>query len=98
MAKLKKADIGHVAGLSKLTLEDRELEKFRGQMSEIVDYFARTREVTTRAVEPKADSNSSESLRDDKVNTNQELSQAEALSGAQNVHNGYFVVKALLEK
>ena len=59
------ADVRHIAGLARLELTDEEVERFRGEMTRILEYVARLEELEAgRAVEPEAPDRP---LRDDDV-------------------------------
>lgn len=51
MAKLTKADVEHIAKLSKLELTEKEKDKFAGQLSSILEYVNQLNEVKTVGVE-----------------------------------------------
>lgn len=45
-------EIRHVANLANLTLSEDEVKKFSGQLSEVLDYIEKLKEVETKNVEP----------------------------------------------
>lgn len=45
-------EIRHVANLANLTLSEDEVRKFSGQLSEVLDYIEKLKEVETKNVEP----------------------------------------------
>ncbi len=47
---LKKEQVRHVAKLARIYLEDEEVERFRGQLSEVLDYMNILNDVDTDAV------------------------------------------------
>ena len=51
---LTKDQIQHLAKLSRLELSDVEVKKFQGQLSAILSYVEKLREVDTAGVEPTA--------------------------------------------
>ena len=51
MAVTKK-DVEYIAGLAKLTFKEEELEKFTGQLNEILAYVEKLNELDTTNVEP----------------------------------------------
>lgn len=98
MGKLKSSDVEYVANLSGLKLSKADLNKFRSQLDEVLDYFKKLSEVDTSDIEPTSNTTGLESvMRDDKVLVSNCLDQREALSGAAREKNGYFVVDALLK-
>ncbi len=46
--------VRHIARLARLGIEDAEVQRFAGQLSEILDYFERLRQVDTEDVAPTA--------------------------------------------
>ena len=98
MGKLSKKDVEHVAKLANLPLKENEIEKFSKQLSKIVGYVDELNEVDTSKIEPTHQTTGLQSVvRKDKVEIEDCLNQKEALSGSEKVHNGYFVVPAILE-
>lgn len=91
-----KIDTPHVAKLANLPLKPEEKNKFKKQLSEILSYVEKLKEVDTKNVEITSQVTGLESVtRED--NTILSLTQEEALSGAKSQHNGSFKVKAILE-
>ncbi|MGH7156562.1 MAG: Asp-tRNA(Asn)/Glu-tRNA(Gln) amidotransferase subunit GatC [Candidatus Saccharimonadales bacterium] len=52
MAKLSRDDVLKLAALSKLRLSDEEIEKLRGELSEILDYVEILNQVDVSGLEP----------------------------------------------
>ena len=99
MSTLKLSDVRHVAKLAKLKLTKEEEEKFQKQLSEVVDYIDELKKVDTSAVKPTSQTTGLENItREDKVEPTDTLTQDEALSGTEKVHNGYFVVPRVFEE
>ena len=97
MARLTKKDVLHVARLARLHLTEAEVGKFLKQLSKVVDYIGELNEVETGAVIPTSQTTGSENvLREDRVINEQTLSLDDALSGTEEVFNGYFKVDAVL--
>lgn len=97
MGKLSKSDVKHVAKLAKLKLTSSEIAKFSKQLSEIISYIEELNEVDTSKTEPTSQTTGLENVtRDDKIAFEDRLFQHDALSGTEKVHNGYFVVDAVL--
>lgn len=99
MAKLTKKDVEHVAKLANLDLSDEEVEKYLKQLSSIVDYISELSKVDTERIEPTSQTTGLEDVyRTDEVNQQNCLSQDQAISGTDKIHNGYFKVKAILSE
>ncbi|MBI3397242.1 Asp-tRNA(Asn)/Glu-tRNA(Gln) amidotransferase subunit GatC [Candidatus Woesebacteria bacterium] len=99
MSKLFLKDIEHVALLARLTLSSEEIERFGNQLSKIVDYVHELDEVDTSGIEPTSQTTGLKNVyRADKLKTEDGLSQDQAISGTEKVHNGYFMVPGILEE
>ena len=48
--ELTKSDILHIAKLANLTLSEKEVEKYLGQLSDILSYFEKLNEVDTTKI------------------------------------------------
>jgi len=98
MAKLKKADVLHVAKLANLNLTESEIKKFLPQLSSIIDFISQLDEVDTKGIDPTSQTTGLTNVfREDQVMSDKLLSQDEALSGTEETYNGYFKVPAILE-
>ncbi|HCR36463.1 hypothetical protein A2130_02055 [Candidatus Woesebacteria bacterium GWC2_33_12] len=98
MTKLTKKEVLHVAKLSNLTLTDAEIKKFTPQLSKIVGFVGQLSEVDTNSVEPTNQTTGLTNVfREDKVISENILTQGQALSGTDNTYNGLFKVPAVLE-
>ena len=52
MAELTRDDVIHLASLAKLALTDDEIERFRGEISRILDYVEQLQAVDISGLEP----------------------------------------------
>ncbi len=93
-----KIDVKHVAKLANLTLTPEEESKFELQLSNILTYVEKLKEVDTKNVEQTAQVTGLENVKREDTNAQVSLSQEEALSGTKNKHNGFFKVKAIFEE
>ena len=92
-----KIDVGHVARLANLTLSKREQDKFGKQLSEILSYVEKLKEIDTKNVETTSQVTGLENVtREDEATP--PLSQEEVLSNTKSRHNGFFRVKAILDE
>jgi len=96
--KISLDEVKHTAKLANLPLSAAELKKFASQLTKVIDYnISLLDKVQTNNVEPTAHVSGAENiLRDDDVEPG--LTESEALQNAENTHNGFFKVKAILEK
>lgn len=88
--------VKHVALLADLKLTRQEMEKFRKQLSAILDYMNILDKLDTKGVEPTSQVTGLENVfQEDKLAPS--LSQEEVLSGSKKIHNGMFKIKAIFE-
>lgn len=94
---LTRADVEHIAQLARLELTPEEKERFREQLSAILEYAARLQELDTEAIPPTAQVIEWRNvMREDEVRPS--LSQEEVLANAPEARDGYFVVPTVLEE
>ena len=99
MSKITKKQVLHVARLAKLKLSPKEIEKYRKQLSRIIEYMDNLSELGTEDTEPTSQTtNLLNVYRKDEIKVESTLSQNDALSGTENIYNGYFKVKRILKK
>lgn len=98
MSKLNEEDVKHVAKLANLPLTSEEISRFKRQLSQVITYVEELRELDTAKVEPTSQTTGLENVyRKDEIKKEGSLSQKEALSGTEKIHNGYFQVAAILK-
>lgn len=94
--KLTRKQVLHIAKLANLHLTEKEIKKFQGQLSDILDYMEILNEVATNKVAPTSQVTGLENVfREDEVGKC--LTQKESLSGTKNKHEGYFRVKSIFD-
>lgn len=99
MAGLSTSEVKHVAHLARLELSDKEVEIFKRQLSEVVDYMGKLKKVDISGSKAIIQTTELKNvLRSDEVEGERTLGQEEALSGTESVVNGYFEVPALLDR
>ncbi|MBS3102852.1 Asp-tRNA(Asn)/Glu-tRNA(Gln) amidotransferase subunit GatC [Candidatus Woesearchaeota archaeon] len=87
--KVDKELIRHVAGLARLKLTEKEIEKFLPQLKEALEYFSKLNEVKTGNAKPSFQPVEIKNvLREDKEEKC--LTQNEALSLTEHKKDGYF--------
>lgn len=97
--KITTEDVAKVAKLASLTLSDDEIKKFPEQFNKTIEVIDQLSELDTSNVKPTSQVIDLKNItRPDVVDTERVLSQASALSNAKKTHNGYFVVKQILNK
>ena len=94
--KLSHDEVRHIALLARLGLDEEEVEKFRAQLSTILENFEILQEVDTTDVPPTAHVVEMENvIRDDEVDPS--FPQSEVLANAPREEDGFFRVRAVLE-
>ena len=94
--KIDKALLDKIAHLSRLEFDEKDAEKMMEDMTAIVNWVEKLKEVNTDNVEPLTTmSHEVNSLRDDKVN--EHLSHEKALKNAPKKDSDYFRVPKVLE-
>ena len=94
--RLTKEEVRHIALLARLGLSDNDVEKFREQLSNILENFEILKQVDTTDVPPTAQPiELSNVLRDDRIAPS--CSPQEVMANAPQQEEGYFKVKAVLE-
>lgn len=92
-------EVAKVASLANLSISEEEKKLFADQFSATLEVINKLNEIDTTGVGGTSQVNHHENItRPDEIDADRMLTQAEALSGAKNVHNGFFVVKQILEK
>ena len=94
--KLTREDVLHIALLARLGLTETEVEKFREQLSNILENFEILQQVDTTDIPPTAQSIALQNIvRDDEVAAS--LPQSQILANAPQKEGEFFRVKAVLE-
>ena len=94
--KLTREDVLHIALLARLGLTEAEVERFREQLSNILENFEILQQVDTTDIPPTAQSITLQDVvRDDEVA--ESLPQGEILANAPQQEESFFKVRAVLE-
>ncbi|HUD09820.1 MAG TPA: Asp-tRNA(Asn)/Glu-tRNA(Gln) amidotransferase subunit GatC [Patescibacteria group bacterium] len=92
-----KIDVLHIAKLANLPLRKEEIKKYEEQLSAILEYIEKLKQVKTDDVPETSQTTGLENVtRDD--STTPSLTQTEALSNTKNSQKGTFKVKAIFEQ
>ena len=99
--KISREDVERVAELAYLDLSDAELEMYRAQIDEILEYIGKLNELDTTKVEPMAqvladDQSADATLREDEVKPCG--TAAEILKQAPDPEEPYFRVPKVIER
>jgi aspartyl-tRNA(Asn)/glutamyl-tRNA(Gln) amidotransferase subunit C len=94
--KLSRDEVEHLALLVRLGIDESEVERFREQLSNILENFEILQQVDTTDVPPTAHSIALESvMREDEPAAS--LPAGEVLANAPSQEEGHFKVRAVLE-
>ena len=94
--KLTRAEVEHIAELAKLELTEEEKEKFREQLSAILEYAEMLQRLDTEAIPPTATVLPLRNvMRPDEVEPS--LPLEDILANAPQAEDSYFKVQAILE-
>lgn len=94
--KLKPEEVLHIALLARLGLSEAEVDKFREQLSNILENFEVLQQVDTTGIEPTAQSIPLQNvMKDDEVTPS--LTQSQILANAPRREDNFFRVRAVLE-
>ncbi len=89
-------EVRHIAKLARLALTDEEVERYRDQLSGILDHFQVLNEIDTSDVPPTAQSFEQTNVeRPDQVRPS--LAPSDILLNAPRVEDGYLRVRAVLD-
>ena len=95
--KLSREDVLHISALCRMKLSDEEVEKFRNQISHILDNFEILQQVDTTDIPPTAyPILLSNVTREDEIATSS-YPQGDILANAPRQEDGQFRVRAVLE-
>lgn len=88
-----------IAGLSNLDLDENEISYFTSQFNKTLDTINNLSKVDTKNVKEAYNISGLKNIfREDVIDKKRMLSQEEALSGTKRKHNGFFVVKGILNE
>lgn len=93
------SEVEHIAELASLQLSDEQKQTFPTAFDETLAVIDKLQAVDVTGIEPTYQVTGQENvLREDVVRPEYMFSQAEALAGAVQQHDGYIVVPAVLHK
>jgi aspartyl-tRNA(Asn)/glutamyl-tRNA(Gln) amidotransferase subunit C len=88
--------VKHIAKLSRIELSDSEVEKFRSQLSVILEFINQLNEVDTAQVAPSINTTGiTNRMRHDEVEPS--FTQQQALENSQETSDGFFIVPNVFE-
>lgn len=94
--KLSREEVQHIALLARLGLTETEVDRFREQLSNILENFEVLQQVDTKDIPPTAQSITLQNVtKDDEVAAS--LPQSQILANAPRKDGDFFRVRAVLE-
>jgi aspartyl-tRNA(Asn)/glutamyl-tRNA(Gln) amidotransferase subunit C len=94
---LSREEVLHIARLARLAVTDEEVEKFRIQLSDILEHFEELKKLDTTQIQPTAQSIPLENVMRDDVITPSYLPE-DILANAPHREDNSFRVRAVLEE
>ena len=95
---ISKKEVKHIAKLARLGLTEKEIEKYQKELSEILDYIEKLKEVDISGIEPLSHSVLIENvMRSDEIKLKDAEMFARLLELAPDTKNGYIKVKSILK-
>ncbi|MBN2028509.1 MAG: Asp-tRNA(Asn)/Glu-tRNA(Gln) amidotransferase subunit GatC [Actinobacteria bacterium] len=92
---IERKDVEYVAWLARLDLSEEEIERYTGQLGQVLEHAEKIKSLDTEGVEPTSHAIPLKNvMREDVVRPC--LSQEEALSGAPSSEEGYFKVPRII--
>jgi aspartyl-tRNA(Asn)/glutamyl-tRNA(Gln) amidotransferase subunit C len=94
--KLSREEVLHIAALAKVGVTDADVEKFREQLSNILENFTALQKLDTIGVDPTAQSIALQNvIKNDDVITS--MSKEDVLANAPQREGDFFKIKIVLE-
>jgi len=94
---ISKQEVKHIAKLARLGLTEREIEKFQKELSKILDYIEKLKEVDISKVEPTSHSVLVENvMREDQESQKSKVKSQKLMDLAPETKNGYLKTKPIL--
>lgn len=94
---ISKKEVQHIAKLARLGLTEREIKKMQKELSSILDYFQKLKEIDVLKIEPMSQSIKTENImRNDEVRKLKSEVGRKIVGQAPNTKAGYLKVKSIL--
>lgn len=93
---LTQKEVIHLSHLAQLELNDRQLEKYRKQLSETIEYVNNLNEVVSKKNETQSGRHTENVFFEDVSSDTRTLTQDQGLSNAHKKKNHYFLVDKIL--
>lgn len=93
---LSKEEVKNIAALARIGLNEDEIEKYRKDISSILDYFQKLNELDTDSIKPIGHITGRENIsREDRVEDAGDIGIKEILKNAPETKGGYVKVKSV---
>ena len=94
---LSKEEVKNIAALARIGLDESEIEKYRKDISSVLDYFQKLNELDTGSIEPIGHITGRENIsREDKAEDAGDIGLKNILKNVPETKNGYVKVKSVL--
>ena len=95
---ISKEEVKHIAKLARLGLTEKEIEKFQKELSSILDYMEKLKEVDVSKIEPTSHPLEVENvMREDKEKEKLKMKSKKLLELAPETKEGYVKVKSIIK-
>ncbi len=95
---ISKEEVKHIAKLARLGLTEKEIEKYQKELSKILDYMEKLKEVDISGIEPMSHSVLVENvIRNDIENEKLKMKNEKLMKLAPGTEKGYLKVKSVFK-
>lgn len=93
---ISRKEVQHIAKLARLGLTEKEIKKMRKELSKILDYIKKLKEVDISKIEPTSHSVLMENIMRSDEETKKRLESSKIMELAPETKNGYLKTKSIL--
>jgi aspartyl-tRNA(Asn)/glutamyl-tRNA(Gln) amidotransferase subunit C len=94
---LSREEVKHIASLSRIGIEDKEVEDYQKNLSAILDHFKELEELDTKSIEPIGHITGRDNVsRDDERGVKDKFEREDILKNTPERKDGYIKVKSVL--
>jgi len=92
---ITRKEVEHIAKLARLGLSEREIEKMRGELAKILDYFEKLKKVDVSQVEPTSHSIKVENVMRKDESSRSKFPNSQLIEMAPDRKDGFIKVKSI---
>ncbi len=92
---ITRKEVEHIAKLARLGLNEREIEKMRGELAKILDYFEKLKKVDVSQVEPTSHSIKVENVMRKDESSRSKFPNSQLIEMAPDRKDGFIKVKSI---